>query len=163
MYLIPEGPHLFQEVRTRVELAFSSCFINRVTDFDPFGVVCDDGDITPLPTYLDRHALKAVREWGLFLAGVTPSLQTEELCLAAVRSHPRAILYVRDQTPTIAWATVEGDPMAIQFIRDQTPDLVEMAVRADPGAIQLIRDKAPELEELSYTIRQSRRASSLPL
>jgi hypothetical protein len=153
-WILQEGPTVFQDARARIELAYGSCFIHRLTDFEKFSVACIEGDIVPLPTYLDRHSLTAVHTWGLFLAGIPAANRSESLCLAAVQNHPRAILFSPHQTPTIVWTAVEADPHAIQFITEQTADLIEMAIRKEPGAVWLLRDRTPEMEVLAYTMRQ---------
>jgi hypothetical protein len=153
-WIIQEGATIFQEARARIELAYGSCFIHRLTDFEQFSVACNDGELITLPTYLDRHALTAVRTWGLFLAGIPAAKRSEALCLAAVQNYSRAIMFSPHQTPAIVWAAVEADPHAIQFVNEQTLDLIEMAIRKEPGAVWLLRDRTPEMEALAFVLRQ---------
>ena len=49
----------------------------------------------------DALCLYAVKQSGLALEFVLPEYQTEEICIAAIKQNPYAILYVAHITPAI--------------------------------------------------------------
>jgi hypothetical protein len=109
--------------------------------------------IDPVTARMEPTILKALEERRLRLSSLPPSRQTPAIALAAVRSDPMALMYVRqefrtnevvleavrrepalwrfttesEQTETVAIAAVKGDPFLLRLVTHQTAAIVQAA------------------------------------
>lgn len=72
--------------------------------------------------------LDAVNRNGLYLQYIGEEVQTEEICLAAVRQNGLALKYVKDQTNKICLEAVEKTGGALQYVENQTNAICSVAV-----------------------------------
>lgn len=73
------------------------------------------------------------------------NMQTDEMCLAAVKQNWFALEYVKKQTYKVCLAAVLKNGNAIAFVVDQKIDLCLTAIENDPSCIEYIREQTVEL------------------
>lgn len=83
--------------------------------------------------------LEEVSENGSLLKNIEE--QTEELCLAAVRSKGGALKYVKEPTPKIVLEAVKQDGGAIHFVDNPSHELIETAVMKKPVNLLVMAEK----------------------
>ena len=72
-------------------------------------------------------------------------LQTDCLCLAAVKIDPYIIKDVRNQTPDICLEAVKGNWWALKYVKVQTPEICIEAVRQNGLALQYVNVQTIEI------------------
>ena len=89
--------------------------------------------------------LTSVSADGCQLEFVNPALQTEELCLAAVKQGGTALEYVQNQTPELCLEAVKQSGWALQYVKEQTPEICLAAIKQAGWALEHVKDKSPEI------------------
>lgn len=74
-------------------------------------------------------------------------IQTERICLMAVRRDGNLLQYVREQTDKIRKAAVKQNGFALRFCDIQTPELCALAIEQKPSSIRYVKDQTRELCE----------------
>ena len=98
--------------------------------------------IGELEIWKDReYCLRAV---GL-KSNILDYVQTEALCLAAVKQNGMALRYVRDQTEEICMEAVKENGYALVYVGDQTEEMCMEAVKQNGVALQYVRDQTKKI------------------
>lgn len=94
-----------------------------------------------IPIRYHMDLLKRVEENWTIIKGLTPSQQTKDICLAALRRNPSAIKYIHNQTDQFCSYSIRKDPNCVQFIKNLTPELCLSAVKLNPMVLEKIPEK----------------------
>lgn len=88
--------------------------------------------------------LAAVRQNGYVLSYIPPHLQTEEICLEAVKNYAESIRFAREdlQTEAVGLAAVSQDAFTLRYIKNQTPRVCcEAVLRAEKSYRYILNKK----------------------
>ena len=66
--------------------------------------------------------------------------QTEEICKAAVKQNPYALVHVKNQTEAICLEAVQQNGLVLEYVHDQTEEICKAAVKQNPDALRCIFD-----------------------
>lgn len=100
----------------------------------------------------DARNLKLMEEYGFNIRQF--AVQTEEMCLAAVRSQPMSLQYVRVKTPKVIEEAVKQNGLAIQFVKpeQQTYNLMTYAIQNNPMALSYMYDVSITLYDFAEIV-----------
>jgi hypothetical protein len=94
--------------------------------------------------------LLAVKRDGMSLKYVQE--QTESICLAAVRKNGQALRYVEEQTKEICKEAVREDGWALKYVGNQTLDICLAAIYQEATALKFVRDQTEEICLAAVTV-----------
>jgi len=98
--------------------------------------------------HLDEHLASAEPEDD-FERNPIGEVQTEEMCLAAVRQNGWLLRYVHVKTPELCLAAVQQDGLALEYVPEElmTPELCLAAVRENGNVLEYVPEelKTPEI------------------
>ena len=97
-------------------------------------------DIYNIPYQTHEMCLIAVQSRMVSVHIPYVQIQTEDICLTAVRGWCGSLLYIKQQTPAICLAAVQQNPTALQYVQKQTAEVCLEAVYQDPHAVYLIKN-----------------------
>jgi hypothetical protein len=83
----------------------------------------------------------AVEKNGTNITDVPPEIVTEEMCIDAVRSSPRILAHIQNQTEKICLEAVTADGSTLQFAQVKTLPVCETAVKNNGRSIQFVPDE----------------------
>lgn len=74
-----------------------------------------------------------------------PSLQTEEICLWAVRDWAANLQFVKNQTLDVCVAAIKTNPRAIRYVKNQTSDLCRLAVKLNWNSLEFVNNQTESI------------------
>lgn len=95
-----------------------------------------------------NEAIRALRKDGLLIKKLKCP-QTEDLCMAAVRQNPKALVYVKEQTDPVVYTAMKKNINAIQWVRDLSTNSVK-------AFCDLLEGKPSEKDNLFWLINHSK-------
>ena len=103
--------------------------------------------------HIRENALRYVNSQKICLAAVKQNRwalkyvkeQTPDICLEAVKQNGRLLYYVKEQTPEICLEAVKENGEALEFVKDQTPEICLEAVKQDGWALYWVKEQIPEI------------------
>lgn len=93
----------------------------------------------------EQEYINKLSNGSISLNDVPEELQTEAICIAAVKKNSWNLLYVKNQTEEICLSAVKQNSSVIQYVKNKTDEICRIAIANSPYNLEYIENQTEEI------------------